>query len=177
MLKVALLGHSQIRKLKIIPNKHQKILKIYKRGGKLDNFLTEQTKTKLENFKPDLIYVILGSNDLDQKQNTNKIISFKRKFEEFSKEIGSLNLELNYNIRFLEIEPRISTRINREEYCKVRKAINRLLRRKLGKYFLFTECKGIGEENIGTDGVHINARGRHIVREIIQKDLRKLNRE
>ena len=139
-------------------------------GAKFSNFLTDEIIAKLEKFNPDIIVVALGSNDIDQRTSLNKLENSFLNYEQFYLKLS--NLLPNAQIKILEIEPRLKTRIDCNEYYKVRKALNRRLRRTLKTSFIFTECRGINNKILGKDQVHLNRFGIEILTKIIQNCLK-----
>ena len=174
-MRTAILGHSQIRSFEdyIVNRGIKEIISLCKPGAKFENFLNSITIRQLKEFNPELVVVVLGSNDIDHTRNAgqNKHQVIYLAINHFIDKIKSIGL--NFTLRILEIEPRMNCRICPSEYNLIRKAVNRKLHRKLREEFVFTYNQGIHEDSIGSDGVHFNSRGKQALRNVILKIIRE----
>lgn len=160
MRKVAILGHSYVSRLRFdSPMKMPwfELAKYGSPGAKVSNIMQRPVWEEFIDYQPEFTLLLLGGNDI----NENTIPS------ELGREIAELALTVEEltggACHIISIEPRLQPRgITPRRYKTVKNAVNRCLGRLPDSKFRF-HGMGIENEDLGSDGVHLNAEGSDIL--------------
>ena len=122
-MKVAVLGHSQVKHLNF-RTAEVRIEKFYKSGATFSSIRTTDQFQELVQYNPDLIFLLLGSNDITENTDINNIVE---NYFNLKKEILR-KIEPAQGIYLLDIEKR--TQNNRYVNCKTyRKVRNSFIKK------------------------------------------------
>lgn len=170
--KVAILGHSYVSRLRFDSPMNMpwgEISKYGFPGAKVSNVMQRPDWQDFIAYQPDFTLLLIGGNDINDSSRPSElgreITAFALKVEELTR--GACHI--------MSIEPRLNPRdITPCRYKTVKNAVNRCLGRLPDSKYRF-HGMGIENEDLGSDGVHLNAVGNdkllHRIIEIIQECL------
>lgn len=129
-------------------------------------------------FKPDLLIVLLGGNDLDRKDDPkfNLVNSFIDHLVTFEIQINK-KLNLKWPIKFIEIVPREGFRnTNYQHFKTVLNAISRFMKKNYKDNFLCISCSpfNINVSMLCNDLVHLNSTGKQCLSDALEFYIKKL---
>lgn len=156
MLKVALVGHSQIPRHLEIPNVQIRIFRAP--GAKARTFFEDDRLNRVFEWEHDLTILWIGSNDIETSTNPARIfVDVKNIIKEITAKCQSL-------VYVCQIEPRTNPRgMSAEKYKKFRVGINNRVKRALKTPNIhFNNIQF--EQELSEDGVHWSERGQdHVI--------------
>lgn len=152
MLKVALVGHSQIPRNLEIPNVQIKIFR--GPGAKARTFFEDNRVNKILEWEHDLTILWIGSNDIEQTTNPARIFcDIKNIIKEITAKCQSL-------VYICQVEPRTNPRnITEDQYKKFQVGINNRIKRALKTPNIHFNNQQFVQE-LSEDGTHWDERGR-----------------
>ena len=168
-MRIAILGHSQTRNLYF---DRFRVRKFYKAGATFRSISNTVSFQQLINYKPDLVFLLLGSNDIKQSNNHSTVNNIVYNYLNLKEEILN-NIRPTKGIYLLDIEQR--TKDNKYAsnivYRKIRNSIIKNIKKVDKKNFIpYRPVSGLLKSDIGPDGVHVNEKGaRKIVRTVQEK--------
>ena len=168
-MKIAVLGHSQTRYLNF---DRFRVRKFFKAGATFKSILNTVFFQQLVDYKPDLIFLLLGSNDIKETNNNSTVNNIIYDYLNLKEEILN-RIRPTRGIYLLDIEKR--TKDNKYSsniiYRKVRNSLIKNIKKKDKEYYIpYRPVSGLLDSDIGPDGVHVNERGaKKIVRAIQNK--------
>ena len=170
-MKIAVLGHSQTRYLNF--KKTLEVKKFYKSGANFRSIQESLQFQKLVEFKPDLLFLFLGSNDITEESQVNKIFD---NYNELKAEIEE-KIKPKRGCYLLDFEKRTLNNkyVSKNTYRKIRNALIKKIK-KLDKdnFIPFRPFSGLIETDIGPDGIHINNKGATIIVENIEQKIAQI---
>ena len=157
-MKVALLGHSQTRYLNF---DKFRVRKFYKAGATFKSITNSIFLQQLIEYKPDLVFILLGSNDIIESHNQSTVSNIVGDYLNLKEEISN-KIKPAKGIYLLDIEKR--TKDNKYStnnvYRKIRNAVIKNIKKIDKESFIpFKPVSGLLESDIGSDGIHVNERG------------------
>ena len=165
MFKVAIVGHSQVPK--DFKYEGTEVRTYRAPGGKAVKFENDERLNKVLEWKHDLTFLWIGSNDIDPDTAPWPLA---KKILEIAQVI-KVNCESEVII--VEIENRENTsrsRITNEQYKKVKRGVNRHLLK--DKVFLSINF-GATFFTLARDGVHFETEAKDLVRQKFVRNIRK----
>ena len=162
MLKVALVGHSQLPNELDVEGADVEIFRAP--GGKAYSFYEDDRLNDVLNWSGDLAILCIGSNDI--KQNTHisdvveNIIDIKESIEE----------ECGATVVIILVEPRSypdDYPVNESRYKKIQRGINRKLERELPDTEFIKFNTSMYRQELSDDGVHFTAESKELIEERI----------
>lgn len=163
MLKVSLVGHSQIPKSLDVDRVDVRIFRAP--GGHAHSFDSDHRLNQVLNWEHDLSILWLGSNDIasgiDPGLLAEKVLDIAREIE---RNCGAI-------VRICLIEPRVYSRrgpISSEEYKKVQNSVNKRIKR-VKKYRVIQFNTLSFQETLSGDGTHWSSEGKERVIEKLLK--------
>ena len=172
MLKVALVGHSQVPRSLSVDNAEIRIFRAP--GGKLENFHRDTRMKQVLSWRHDITYLWLGSNDVHPEVKILDLIEWNKAIaSEIEDKCGS-------KVIIVELERRIyppeRPLIDQRRYKQITRSVNRALLR-CKKFFTIT----FNAERfvLSADGVHFEPQSRRAIEnkfvESIQRQMRARN--
>ena len=165
-MRIAILGHSQARYLSF----ESYNIKIFYGPG--STFRSIRESIHFQNFlhyKPDLVFLLLGSNDIRESSIIENYIQLKEEIQE--------RIQPKEGIFLLDIERRTldNKYINKDIYRKIRNSLVKNIK-KIDKnnYIPYRPVSGLLESDIGPDGTHINNRGAKKISETIEDKITEI---
>ena len=162
MLKVALVGHSQLPHSLEVEGADIEIFR--SPGGRAYSFYDDDDLNDVLNWSGDLAILWLGSNDIMQDTNVwevvNDIIGIKESIEE----------ETGATVVIILVEPRCypdDEPVDEAQYRKIQKSINRKLERELSETEFIRFNLPLYEQELAEDGVHFTSYGKELIEEKI----------
>ena len=159
MLKVSLVGHSQVPRVLEIDGVEIRIFRAP--GGHAHSFESDHRLNQVLNWEHDLSILWLGSNDITNGINPGLLAD---KILDVAREIES---NCGASVRICLIEPRVYSRrgpISTEDYKKVQNSINKKIKR--NKKFRVIHFNTLSfQETLSGDGVHWSSEGQERVTE------------
>ena len=172
-MKIAVLGHSQTRYL----NFNRYTVKKFFKSGATFKSITETTAFQhLVSYKPDLIFLLLGSNDIRENYNhstiSNTLNNYQNLKEEILIRINPIKGTYTLDIERRTIESRYSSST---AYRKIRNSIIKNIKKIDRKSFLpYRPVSGLLESDIGPDGIHVNEKGAKKIVDTIQQKIEEI---
>ena len=171
-MRVAVLGHSQTKYLNFRFSEHE-IIKFYKSGATFTSIRQSEQFQRLIHYKPDIIFLLLGSNDLTENSDINQIIESYIKLKE--EILEKINPTQGTYLLDLERRTKNNRFVNCNKYRKIRNSFIKKVKKIDKPNFLpYRPVSGLLESNIGPDGVHINAEGARKIKETIEIKIREI---
>ena len=173
-MKIAILGHSQVKYLNF-RTADLRIKKFYKSGATFVSIRDTNQFQELVQYKPDLIFLLLGSNHITEYANISKIVE---NYINLKEEIN-LKIEPAQGIFLLDIEKRTKNNryVNYNTYRKVRNSLIKKIRKFDKPNFIpYKPVSGLLDSNIGPDGVHVNPEGAKKITETIEEKVGEILR-
>ena len=173
-MRVAILGHSQVKYLNF-RTADLGIKKFYKSSATFVSIRETNQFQELVQYKPNLIFLLLGSNDITENVNISKIVE---NYINLKEEITS-KIEPVQGIYLLDIEKRTRNNryVNYSTYRKVRNALIKKIKKFDKPNFIpYKPVSGLLDSNIGPDGVHVNPEGAKKIAETIEEKVREILR-
>ena len=171
-MKCAILGHSQLRHVNInnisLRNSTDIVAKFFVPGITLDTVYETDVYRSFVEFRPDLVILFLGSNDIVES-NCDLV---KTVVDRVNYLVDKIYTDVNprFDIRFLEFEQRVGNNrfVTEQTYRKVRNAISKKLKKISNIKFVTLTPWDFNASCIGVDGVHLNTKGIEIIETVIE---------
>ena len=164
MLKVALVGHSQIPCSLKVEGAEIELYRLP--GAKTHSFENKAKLNQVLNWSGDLVILWLGSNDIDQNTDISEvvknIIQIKSQIEKECKAVVAIIL----------VEPRCYPNdhpVSKDQYKKIQKGINRKLERALPNTQFLQFNTFVYEKELARDGVHFSEEGKEMIKDKISE--------
>ena len=169
-MRIAVLGHSQARYLHFDSYN----IKVFYKSGATFGSIRETTQFQsFLKYNPDLVFLLLGSNDIREQSTINSIIS---NYTELKEEILG-QIQVKEGIYLLDIERRTLSNkyIDKETFRKIRNSLIKNIKKIDKKYFLpYRPVSGLLESDIGPDGTHVNSKGARKIAETIEEKITEI---
>ena len=131
-------------------------------GATMDTLLDQTVAEQIWNFFPHIVFLFIGSNDLDVTRELDFREDCVKGLRKLLKQIHKLS---HAKIYFISAEPRARPRnVTPAEYRKRKNRFNQLVKTKVTVAIVF--CPYNIQECI-FDGVHFNAQARHRLQELV----------
>lgn len=157
MLRVSLVGHSQIPKSLHVPGAEIRIFRAP--GGRAASFFSDVRMSDVLQWNHDLCILWLGSNDIADGIVLSELSSTIQEI------VVAIEEQCEATVCVCLVEPRLYgdfAPISAEDYKKVQNAVNKRLKRKLENQHIHFNTTAFVEE-LSSDGVHWTDEGRERV--------------
>ena len=174
-MRIAVLGHSQARYLEF---KQYNIRVFYKSGANFRNIQESSQFQSFINYKPDLVFLLLGSNDIRENNENSNINSIVSNYIELKEEIQE-RIQPREGTYLLDLEKRTldNKYINKDIFRKIRNSLIKKIKKIDKNSFIpYRPVSGLLDSDIGPDGIHVNYRGAKKIAETIEEKVNDIIR-
>lgn len=149
-MRVAMVGDSNVLRLSSVPEWP----KFSVSGAKAENFALQSKFRESLLYKPDIVFLLLGGNDISRTCTPLSIANNIRKIQDKYYQNGASRIYV------FEIMPRTKPRgLHPDQFSRTKSGVNLRLRRKIREDLICLGGRAVFDTFLAEDGVHLNSEG------------------